>query len=258
MRFKNGLKEGSEGGHGSIKYKVVKYDPTELVEFKFQSPKGFNGTHKFEVRYWEGWSSAGLNVTWKGPSDSYEEIIPASAFNAYDPDPTYDAGEAAITTKWYNNTRGSNLDTFNWESPIKTTTEPRISWNKTRDPFETGVPSDYFAIKATGKLIVPQDGTWTFNVGSDQYARLIVNGQTVVDDSRSHSYRWRSGTITLNAGQHDLELFFMEGWSDAGLYLTWKGPDDLYETVIPASAFAPKRTRVRVVKWKEIGGDHNR
>jgi len=49
MRFKNGLKEGSEGGHGSIKYKVVKYDPTELVEFKFQSPKGFNGTHKFEV-----------------------------------------------------------------------------------------------------------------------------------------------------------------------------------------------------------------
>lgn len=49
IKFKNGLRINSEGGHGPIRYKVVNYDPTGHVEFKFQKPSGFNGTHKFEI-----------------------------------------------------------------------------------------------------------------------------------------------------------------------------------------------------------------
>ncbi|MCA9303883.1 MAG: hypothetical protein KC996_07165 [Phycisphaerales bacterium] len=216
------------------------------------------GAHKFEVRYWEGWSDAGLNVTWKSPSASFEEIIPASAFNAYDPEPVYDNGESSIVVDWYTMGRGIGLSLLDTLTPTKRTTEPRISWNITRDPFVTGVPSDYFAFRATGRLIVPQSGTWTFGVGSDQYAKLIINGETVVDDQSSHSYHWRSGTINLDAGEYDLELQFMEGWSDAGVFLSWTGPDDQFETIIPASAFVPNTRRARVVQWKEIGGDHNR
>jgi len=40
--------------------------------------------------------------------------------------------------------------------------------------------------------------------------------------------------------------------------LTWRGPDDQFETVIPASAFVPPSNRVRVVRWQEIGGENNR
>ncbi|MBL4698740.1 MAG: hypothetical protein JKX70_07890 [Phycisphaerales bacterium] len=216
------------------------------------------GVHKFEVRYWEGWSDAGLNITWRAPGSTLEEIIPASAFEAYDPEPAFDAGEAAITTQWFSNTRGYSLSSMDWSSPTKTTTEPRISWNITRGSFESGVSSDYFAIKATGKLSIPRSGTWTFGVGSDQYSKLIIDGQTVVSDISGHSYRWRSGTIELSAGEHDLELQMMEGWSDAGLFLTWRGPDDLFDEVIPASAFVAKPNRVKVVRWREIGSEYNR
>ncbi len=215
------------------------------------------GTHKFEVRYWEGWSDAGLNVTWRGPSDSYEEIIPASAFNAYDPEPAFDAGEASIAVGWHSS-RGYTLENLDWNAPIKSTVEPRISWNITRSPFITGVPSDYFALRATGKLIIPRTGTWTFGLGSDQYAILSIDGRVVVNDPSSHSYRWRSGTIELAAGEHDLEVKYMDGWSNAGLFMTWRGPGDQFETVVPASAFVPRNARVRVVEWNEIGGDHNR
>lgn len=212
------------------------------------------GTHKFEVRYWEGWSNAGLNVTWKRPGSSYEEIIPASAFNVYDPEPTFDAGEAALTTKWFNNTRGQTIDSMDWSSPTKTTTEPRVSWNITRSAFETGIPADYYGMNITGTLIVPRSGIWTFNLGSDQYARLLIDGRAVVSDTRSHSYRWRGGTIDLEAGEHQLELQYMDGWSNAGLFLSWRGPGDLFEEIIPASAFVPKASRIKIVRWREISG----
>tara|TARA_E500000318_G_scaffold12972_4_gene11980 strand:- start:14817 stop:18359 length:3543 start_codon:yes stop_codon:yes gene_type:complete len=213
------------------------------------------GEHKFEVRYWEGYSDAGLHVTWQGPNDTYEEIIPASAFDAYETDPVFDDGEAALATEWFSDTRGYGMDSFPWESPAKTTTEARVSWNKTRSAFTSGVPADYFALRITATLNVPETGTWIFRVGSDQYARLMINGSTVVDDSSGHSFRWKGGEIALEAGEHELVLEFMEGYSDAGLFLTWEGPSDQFEEVIPASAFTPQSQGVRVVRWRELGAE---
>jgi hypothetical protein len=49
IKFKNGLKIGSNGGHAMIKYEIIDYHPQSHIEFKFQKPTGFNGTHKFEI-----------------------------------------------------------------------------------------------------------------------------------------------------------------------------------------------------------------
>lgn len=49
MRFKEGLKMGSKGGHGIIKYVVEDYVLGDLIVFKFLKPIGFNGIHKFEI-----------------------------------------------------------------------------------------------------------------------------------------------------------------------------------------------------------------
>ena len=216
------------------------------------------GEHKFEVRYWDGWSDAGLHVTWQGPEDEFEEIIPASAFDVYETDPVFDAGEAALRVQWFNGTRDQTIDSFDWSQPIKTTIEPRVSWNLSSSTFEEGVDADYFGMRITGTLIVPEGGTWVFGLGSDQYARLLINGSTVVDDTSGHSFRFRNGEIYLDAGEHELELLYMEGWSEAGLFLTWQGPSDDFEEVIPASAFVPINQRVRVVRWQEIGDESNR
>ncbi len=216
------------------------------------------GEHKFEVRYWEGWSDAGLHVTWKGPEDEFEEIIPASAFDAYETDPVFDPGEAALRVQWFNSTRGYTLDSFDWSTPVKTTIEPRVSWNRTSSSFEEGVDADYFGMRITGTLIIPEGGAWVFGVGSDQYARLRINGSSVVDDSSGHSFRFRHGEVFLEPGEHELEILYMEGWSEAGLFLTWQGPSDEFEEVIPASAFKPLPNSVRVVQWREVGGAQNR
>lgn len=49
MRFKAGIQVGAKGGHGPIRYSVEKYNPSEIIQFRFSKPIGFNGIHKFEI-----------------------------------------------------------------------------------------------------------------------------------------------------------------------------------------------------------------
>jgi hypothetical protein len=54
MRFKEGIQIGANGGHGPIKYSVEKYNPNEIIQFRFSKPNGFNGIHKFEIKEIDG------------------------------------------------------------------------------------------------------------------------------------------------------------------------------------------------------------
>jgi hypothetical protein len=49
MQFDRPLAVGASGGHGPIRYAVESYVPGESVRFRFTEPKGFLGTHRFEV-----------------------------------------------------------------------------------------------------------------------------------------------------------------------------------------------------------------
>ena len=49
MRLDKPLGLGATGGHGPIRYSVIAFEPGKKVTFKFLSPKGFVGTHCFEV-----------------------------------------------------------------------------------------------------------------------------------------------------------------------------------------------------------------
>ena len=49
MRFDRPLGVGAIGGHGPIRYEVEEYIAGRLVRFRFTSPEGFHGSHRFEV-----------------------------------------------------------------------------------------------------------------------------------------------------------------------------------------------------------------
>ena len=50
MKFKEGIQIGAKGGHGPIRYSTEKYNPNEIIQFRFSKPNGFNGIHKFEIK----------------------------------------------------------------------------------------------------------------------------------------------------------------------------------------------------------------
>lgn len=49
MRFDRPLGVGADGGHGSIRYAVVSYEPGRRIVFEFAPNSGLSGTHGFEV-----------------------------------------------------------------------------------------------------------------------------------------------------------------------------------------------------------------
>ncbi len=50
MKFKDGLKIGSRGGHGLVRYTIVELIDDEHIKFKFSKPEGFNGTHELRIK----------------------------------------------------------------------------------------------------------------------------------------------------------------------------------------------------------------
>lgn len=48
MKLDKGLKVGSKGGHGPIKYFVTEYQPDKSITFQFDLT-GFNGYHRFDI-----------------------------------------------------------------------------------------------------------------------------------------------------------------------------------------------------------------
>ena len=49
LKLDRPLQAGAAGGHGPIRYRVESYEPGRRVRFRFLSPKGFVGTHGFDV-----------------------------------------------------------------------------------------------------------------------------------------------------------------------------------------------------------------
>jgi hypothetical protein len=50
MRFDRPLQIGAVGGHGPIRYRVEWYEPGRAVLFRLTGPRGFHGTHSFEIK----------------------------------------------------------------------------------------------------------------------------------------------------------------------------------------------------------------
>ena len=49
MRLDAPARVGYQTGHGPIRYRVDAYDPGRRIRFRFTAPRGFDGTHEFEV-----------------------------------------------------------------------------------------------------------------------------------------------------------------------------------------------------------------
>lgn len=49
MRFDGPLSVGARGGHGPVRYFVEEYEPGRRIRFRFDAPRGFLGTHEFDV-----------------------------------------------------------------------------------------------------------------------------------------------------------------------------------------------------------------
>lgn len=82
-----------------------------------------------------------------------------------------------------------------------------------------------FAVIFTGKLNAPRDGEYVFQVASDDGARVLVDGQKVVDNDGIHpASAIKEGTVKLTKGEHEYRLQYFQAAGQAELFAAWRGP----------------------------------
>lgn len=83
-----------------------------------------------------------------------------------------------------------------------------------------------FGVVFTGKLNAPRKGSYRFFLASDDGARILIDGQEVVNDDGIHpASNIREKGLTLEKGDHEFRLEYFQGGGQIELYAAWKGAD---------------------------------
>jgi len=115
------------------------------------------------------------------------------------------------------------------------------SWNKLPDfeklkPVKTGEAAsgiadtnfskkrDNFGIVIEGELEIKKKGKYTFNLGSDDGSRLLVNGMPVVVNDGVHGVVRKSGSANLDEGVNLVRIEYFEKGGGEHLSLDMSGP----------------------------------
>ncbi len=96
--------------------------------------------------------------------------------------------------------------------------------------------SEYFSVRHSGAITIPESGNWTFYLNSDDGSKLWIDGNEIISNEGVHGMREISGTASLTSGVHTFRTEFFEHGTHAGLILSWQGPNQSKQ-VVPPSAF---------------------
>jgi hypothetical protein len=128
----------------------------------------------------------------------------------------------------------SALPDFTALTPYMSGLAPSINYASTGGNFATSGRADDVGAVHTGWIEVPESGTWTFFLNSDDGSRLKIGSATVVNNDGLHGMVEASGSIALAAGRHAFRVEFFERGGGAGLIASWQGPG-VAKSVIPAA-----------------------
>ncbi|GHB48809.1 hypothetical protein GCM10010377_44710 [Streptomyces viridiviolaceus] len=120
---------------------------------------------------------------------------------------------------------------------------PAVDWSAAED---FGGFADNFVAEASGYLVVPSEGTYTFRLTSDDGSRLTVDDRTVIDHDGLHAAEPKDGTVQLTAGSHPFRIDYFERTGEQRLVLEWKPPGADGFGVVPSEALSTDAGVVRV------------
>ncbi|NEV95090.1 hypothetical protein G3567_13190, partial [Psychroflexus sp. YR1-1] len=96
--------------------------------------------------------------------------------------------------------------------------------------------ADAFSVRYKGSINIATGGDYTFYTNSDDGSKLFINGVEVVDNDGDHAPRERSGTITLSAGVHSIEVLFYENGGGQVLSVSYESTTiPITKTLLPFS-----------------------
>ena len=132
-----------------------------------------------------------------------------------------------------------------WSRPYSTTdggaTVVSVETNATINfsNVSVGGATGNFFVRWSGKLIVPDDGSYTFDAEADDTVNLWIDKVPVLYRNLKNGTVQTSprGAMTLTAGEHDVVMTWFQKDGDNLCRLYWSGPVD--RAIIPAAQLVP-------------------
>ncbi|HVY63049.1 MAG TPA: PA14 domain-containing protein, partial [Planctomycetota bacterium] len=104
--------------------------------------------------------------------------------------------------------------------PTLVRVDPRIEFHEGGD-FKLPFRCRNIAVRWRGFLYAERDGIYTFTLGSDDGAVLLLDGSTAIDNEGLHPYLERSADKYLAEGFHPIEVHFFQNEHQAAAVLSW-------------------------------------
>ena len=104
--------------------------------------------------------------------------------------------------------------------------------------FSQGFPGvenlfEWFALDIRFKLLVPEDGSYTFSINSDDGSKVYIDGALLINNDGQHGQEELSGIASLSAGLHDVKVEYFQGPRfKIALELFWQS-DKIAKSFIP-------------------------
>jgi hypothetical protein len=91
-----------------------------------------------------------------------------------------------------------------------------------------------------GRLHIEKEGTYRFELESDDGSRFYVGEELVVKNDGNHAMETRSGEITLTPGIHPIRMVYFNSGGGGGMIFRWQVPGaNAFDVVPPEVLFEP-------------------
>lgn len=140
--------------------------------------------------------------------------------------------------------------------PLITRTDARLDFRWTLNSPGRGIPFDWYSVRWTGSITVPQEGVHRVGIEANDGYRMYLDGKLVIDDWIKRSYGMRTVEISLPPGsRHDIKIEYFESAGNARLRLLWDAgvKDDSSAKIATAAAIAKESDAAVVVAGLEEG-----
>ncbi len=99
---------------------------------------------------------------------------------------------------------------------------------------------EYYVVVFKGNIHIPTTGNYTFHTASDDLASLWIDGTVLVAPGPYGAWnQQQSGTRSLSAGQHSIQLTYFQGFGGGNLSVQWTGPGFGQQNIPNASLSRP-------------------
>jgi PA14 domain len=150
-------------------------------------------------------------------------------------DPSQDDPRATAT----NGLTGVYYDNMDFTGITKTRVDTTINKAWAKNAPITGIAASTYSVRWTGQIVPAFSETYTFYLTSSDGARLMVNGQVLVNNWTDHTSTVNSGTVTLQANtKYDIRLEYYRNVTNSSVVkLEWQSANRARQVVPTGNLF---------------------